>query len=643
MQTVSSFVLAAGLAAAVASPALADPPIPAGDRADPRTERAPIDLATPRDGVNFNGEFVTMRDELENFPLNTNLGGSGVSAAPASFTGPPGFLWPLNNLRGQADGATSGNIWARVVDLSTSPVGGPNGVINASKALRIQTAAAQAPGGFFTGANLRFGGQTGEPTLPLAPSADNAARISAEYYISTIDQLFTFEAASTFSGFTTGRIMWGGVCTEDDPGDCTDIGVPIGLNPHILSLGVTCTGFSTCEFGFARYCVDVQGNTIPGCVPPPGLAIGDLVSPPTGEWCRFACETTQDGRLRFFLDLYNGFGEVQIVDQGIFSTALIDRVSANTSFEAQDAFLLVDNIEASGHIFASRTPPPLECPYCDGIEWLSTGPILGQTSRWFVALSSAATVIDDGAQGQVISQINNVVPNNEYRREMSTELPLSSATLSNDLVATVQVRTTGSTVRGFALVDGSDLAARVLLNYWPPDSLDFDNGVYVQTNPAYEPIDGEGATDPLVNAPDIGADIVDTQHDWDNNGVYRTLEMRLSASGVLRVSIDGQRIYAGAGAFTNTIDTFVFESENNSSGSGATFRINDVTLVCDAPSCAADFDFDDIITFADLNAVLSNFGATGLSGFNAGDANGNGAIDFADLNAVLSAFGTTCD
>jgi hypothetical protein len=112
---------------------------------------------------------------------------------------------------------------------------------------------------------------------------------------------------------------------------------------------------------------------------------------------------------------------------------------------------------------------------------------------------------------------------------------------------------------------------------------------------------------------------------------------------VLRVSVDGQRIYTGPGAFANAIDTFVFESENNSSGVNASLRIHDVTLTCDAPSCAADFDLDDAITFTDLNAVLSNFGQTGLVGFNAGDADGDGAIDFADLNAVLSAFGMSCD
>jgi hypothetical protein len=606
MHTVPSFVLAAGLAAAVASPAPADPPpLERRSLTDLRVESETITQTTPRDGSpSFNGEFVTVRDELENFPVGVSLGGAGVSALPASFTGPPGFVWPLNNLRGQ-----SNTNFVRLIDLSGAPVGGSNGVINATRALEIISGTAQQPGRLFLGASHRLGGHQDEPAFSLLPTVDNEARISAEYFISTIEQLFTFEPASGLLGFITGRLLWGGACIEDNPGDCVYNGIPVDLNQYILTLGLPC-GFSSCTLQPASYCQDASGNPIPGCVPPVGFAVGDLVSPPLGEWCKFAGETTADGRLRFYLDFFNGAGEFQIVDQTLVTSAFIDRVAINSSFEVQDAFLLVDNIEASGHIFASRTPPPLECPYCDGIEWLSTGPILGQTSRWFVALSSAATVIDDGAQGQVISQINNVVPNNEYRREMSTELPLSSATLSNDLVATVQVRTTGSTVRGFALVDGSDLAARVLLNYWPPDSLDFDNGVYVQTNPAYEPIDGEGATDPLVNAPDIGADIVDTQHDWDNNGVYRTLEMRLSASGVLRVSIDGQRIYAGAGAFTNTIDTFVFESENNSSGSGATFRINDVTLICDAPSCAADFDFDDIITFADLNAVLSAFGTT---------------------------------
>lgn len=640
MPIVRPLVLAAGFAvtaSAIAQSADA-PQLERHSLTDLRVERAPVSQTSPRDN-DIGGEFVTVRDELENFPLDTSFGGAGVWAPTTSFTGPPGFVWPLNNLRGQ-----SSTNFVRLVDLSGAPVGGANGVVNATRAIEIVTGVAQPPGGFFTGANLRFGGQTGEPTLVLAPTADNNARISAEYYLSTIEQLFTFESAAVFIGYTTGRLMWGGVCNEVFPGDCTSIGIPVGFNPHILSLGVTCTGFSTCEFGFARYCVDVQGNTIPGCVPPHGLAVGDLVTPPTGEWCKFVCETTQDGRLRFFLDFLNGAGEVLIVDQGIFTTGFIDRVGSNTSFEVQDAFALIDNIEASGQIFPRPKAPPLDCPYLDDMEWLNTGPLRNQNPRWNAELSSGATVIIDGARGRVISQNNNVSSDNRYRREISTFLEPSSATLSNDLVATVQVRTTGSTVRGFALYNNTNLAARVLLGR-ETLAMPYEPSVYAQTNPFYDPIDDPFGNDPLDNAPVIGADIADTQYDWDNNGVYRTIEMRLSANGVLRVSIDGQRIYTGAGAFASAIDRFAFESENNEFGSGSTLRIHDVTLACDAPSCAADFNLDHVVDFADLNTVLTNFGIVSIvpPQYFLGNTNGDDSIDFADLNAVLSAFGTTCE
>lgn len=643
----SPLALAAGLAIALSPSALADPgvsatPTRAGNHADPRVEREPVDLSSPRQN-NFGGEFVTVRDELENFPLNTNLGGLGVSAPATSFTGPPGFVWPLNNLRGQPDGATSGNIWARVVDLSTGPIGGANGVVNATKALRIQTAAAQAPGGFFQGARLRFGGQPGEPTLPLAPTADHNARISAEYFISTINQLFTFESAS-FTGFITGRLLWGGVCVEQEPGECTDIGIPVGLNPHILTLTPLPSSF-TPVFVPARYCSSVDSfNPIPECMPPAGSAIGDLVTPPIGEWCKFVGESTQDGRIRFYLDFIDGSGEFLIVDQPILTSAFIDQVGANTSYEVQDAFLLIDNIEASGPVFALPKAPPLDCPYLDDMEWLNTGLLINQNPRWNAALSSGATVVNDGPRGRVIQQVNNVSADNRYRREIATFLEPSSATLSNDLVATVQVRTTGATVRGFALFNNTQLVARVFVGR-ETITTPYEPSVYVQVNASYDPIDDPFGTDPLANAPVIGADVLDTQYDGDNNSVYRTLEMRLSANGVLRVSIDNQRIYTGTGAFSNAIDRFAFESENNAFGENAQLRINDVTLACDAPSCAADFNLDDIVDFADLNTVLTNFGIVSIlpPQHFLGNANADDAIDFDDLNAVLSAFGTTCN
>jgi hypothetical protein len=63
-----------------------------------------------------------------------------------------------------------------------------------------------------------------------------------------------------------------------------------------------------------------------------------------------------------------------------------------------------------------------------------------------------------------------------------------------------------------------------------------------------------------------------------------------------------------------------------------------VSLVAD---CPGDTNGDNIVNFADLNAVLSAFGQSGV-GLPA-DLNGDGMVNFADLNAVLSAFGSACD
>lgn len=59
-----------------------------------------------------------------------------------------------------------------------------------------------------------------------------------------------------------------------------------------------------------------------------------------------------------------------------------------------------------------------------------------------------------------------------------------------------------------------------------------------------------------------------------------------------------------------------------------------------AGGCAGDANGDNMVSFPDLNAVLSTFGQSGscLSG----DVNRDGAVNFTDLNIVLSAFGTSC-
>ena len=593
--------------------------------------RVPIESpgATPRQNGPFPpGSIITMRDELENFPVDVSLGGMGVDAPPTSFTGPDGFEWGLNNLRGQQ----SVN-FADIADLSGSPAGG-----NATRALRLRTSTAQAPGGFFFGATLR--------TLNrFEPAPGVNTRASAELYISTIAEQYTFETAATFTGFITSRALWGGTCVETAQGDCTDLGLPVGpiLQVHILGHN---SGFGPNGiFLPAAYCRTAIGSTVPGCTPPAGSAIGDPVTPPIGVWTRWIVETKADNFVDHYIDYLDGSDPVLIHRNIIITNPFLDRVGANTAFQSQDAFLLIDNIEMAGVLIELPKPPPLECPYDDDIEWLWAGPLLGQSARWFAALSSAATIISDGARGLVLSQINNVSSDNKHRREFSTGLPPEHATLANDLVVSFDARFTGATVRAFALYDGPELVARVFRAHEDrtnPNNPVSTDSLFVQTDAAFNPVD-DPLGDPDAVNPVIGQHIEDT-------GVvipgaqYLTLTLRVSASGALRVYVNDALAYAGPAAFGSSIDTLAFESENNESGSGATLRIDDIRVSCDAPSCATDFDFDGMTGFADLNAALGNFGVVQVQpGFLPGDANGDSTVDFADLNAILAAFGTSCD
>lgn len=60
-------------------------------------------------------------------------------------------------------------------------------------------------------------------------------------------------------------------------------------------------------------------------------------------------------------------------------------------------------------------------------------------------------------------------------------------------------------------------------------------------------------------------------------------------------------------------------------------------------ACAGDANGDGVVNFLDLNAVLSNWGASGPPGGGVlGDVNGDGFVNFLDLNIVLSNYGRTC-
>jgi uncharacterized membrane protein len=59
------------------------------------------------------------------------------------------------------------------------------------------------------------------------------------------------------------------------------------------------------------------------------------------------------------------------------------------------------------------------------------------------------------------------------------------------------------------------------------------------------------------------------------------------------------------------------------------------------PPCAGDADGNGVIEFADITAVLANFGNTGAP-FAPGDADGSTVVNFADITTVLASFGTAC-
>ncbi len=58
------------------------------------------------------------------------------------------------------------------------------------------------------------------------------------------------------------------------------------------------------------------------------------------------------------------------------------------------------------------------------------------------------------------------------------------------------------------------------------------------------------------------------------------------------------------------------------------------------PDCPGDANADGAVNFADLNHILSGYGAPASLG-QPGDLDGDGAITFTDLNQVLSSFGAT--
>ncbi|MBL8745520.1 MAG: hypothetical protein JNK58_04095 [Phycisphaerae bacterium] len=79
-----------------------------------------------------------------------------------------------------------------------------------------------------------------------------------------------------------------------------------------------------------------------------------------------------------------------------------------------------------------------------------------------------------------------------------------------------------------------------------------------------------------------------------------------------------------------------------SSNVGVVFKATGFGVVVSPPPCPGDADGNRTVNFADINAVLSNWGAVYPGGSGPGDANLDGVVNFGDVSAVLTNWGVVC-
>jgi hypothetical protein len=534
----------------------------AAERAE--AARAAQEFATR--GRGFSGP-VQMRDNLEGFTIGGLL--PGQSGSP-SFLNPPDFPWGDNLLSAAVTAA-----FIRIVDLAATPLGGSNGVVNASKAIEIRTTVAQGPGVLYPGASLRWG-----PIL--TPGVDAPAVGSSEGYITSVTDLYTFDTVNRFAQYLAGRLFWGGPCDPDIHGDCSKPFPQVDAPPFIYYLGRDSDGVNGAAF-ITAYCVDAHGAPIPGCAPPGGLSVGDPAPIPTLNWVRLAWSFSADGVMTALLDLQDGSGPVPVAQSVLLTVPSFNNISWNTAFRVQGESMFIDNIEASGYIFEPPVGPVFECPFLDDIEWLSPGVLLGQSTDWFAQPGNGVFVVEDGAQGQVLRQNNAGF--GSYTTSALRQLPEAFAFGSSPWTVCFDASTTGETVRAFALDSALSMpipsGVTTRLFFGRDDTSDpmnpsFDPTIFVQINADYDPrVDGP---------PEVGVDIVSTGYQW-GPGQYREVCVTVDVNAGMTVSVDGAAIYEGS-AFTNAVSEFAVESANTAGREGDSLSVDNVSLMCSDPSGA---------------------------------------------------------
>ncbi len=526
-------------------------------------------------GASSDGAIGTLDWDMENLPL-----------LPAPMTGFFPVTWG-GAWAGFTGGIALGAVTAPLVPPQFGAVNEPIGG-NATVKMRAIASPAFGPNAFFgrwARMDLRKTPPPSGPRHVIRPDSGQNLRITQEVYLTAITSLWTSEPTYVSSGFIIGRLLWGG------QNSTTGIGLPVGPIPDFYTLGPDPQSFLT-------------GLFVPCSYPAGHPQAGQSVPAPVAQWFKAIHETTVSGNLIHRIDLLDGQGEIEIYNNMSIQVGRVDRMAYSGGFETENDAMYVDNLHMEGVEFVLPTAPALTCSMGtlgDDFEWMFPGPIVGQSTVVFDALSAKAYIKDNAWTSGNQAVCRTVFFNDDrYRRENGRTLPFTVALpltpwrlcvdleltpASGDPYETVQV------VAPVSLTDNSFITRLFIGRYDPNGSPQFSHNLFVQVNPDYVPIDDENSPLPYLPGPNgnggvpvVGTDIVDTGVAWPFGGPHAVC-FEVANNRAMTISLDGVPIHTGT-AFVNSLDRLDFESENNSAGVGDEFCFDNISLTCsDLPPC----------------------------------------------------------
>ncbi len=528
------------------------------------------------------GVTLSFTDDLETLmlapaPLH-------LQASSAVWTGAP--ITGTNRWRGSTVGS-------RVTVAVNDPIDG-----NSTVKVRMLATTPQDPDSFSFGARYEL--LSDNATLQrqgLQPDIGQPARLEHDMYVSSIATLWTSEPTYVTNGFIVSRTLWGGACVAD----CGDIGLPTGPLPGVYVLGINPNSFLT---GIFRTCEWIGSA-------PTGASAGDDVVMQTGSWIRVRHDATAAGTIECSLDYNDGSGFHLCYSDTFLTGSKMDSLGFNGSYEVANSAMYLDNISGSGVAVHLPIPPQeLECGpsgYGDDMQWLNPGQLQGQHEVWFDALSSRANVNSSNGDQRICQ--TNQFSDDRYREEFTRQLPQVVATPGNPWTLCEETRVSSGNItpRGFAPVSFLDnsFVTRVTLGNFDPFAVPpYQGRVFVQHNPAYDPIDDEDTLDPYLPGPNgnggipvIGgaATIGDPAFDYYDSGVAvpagntqasaRILCFEVAVDDSMTITYGGVPIVGGASgvvlnAFVHSVTEFRHESGNTLAGNNNMLCVDDLTLDC---------------------------------------------------------------